>query len=153
MQQCRRNASFFTQENEILGKSDADNYISLQKVVRDDTVESNFNPRTRHPRRSHPRSLTGLFSSGIGGAGNMHSRREGASLTQEEESARARIRQSHFAKRWFVGIGGAGNFRGNQHRHSPGSDFTNTTSSSGYSTTSIGVAEVLRRKLLGERSR
>ena len=83
----------------------------------------------------------------------MHSRTEEASLTLEEESARARIRESHFARRWFVGIGGAGNLRGNRHQHSPGSELTNTTSSTEYSTTSIGAAEVLRRKLFGGRSR
>lgn len=83
----------------------------------------------------------------------MHRRTEEATLTHEEETARARIRESHIAKRWFVGIGGAGNFRGNRRQHSPSSDLTNTSSSSGYSTTSIGAAEVLRRKLLGERSR
>ena len=83
----------------------------------------------------------------------MHSRREEASLTQEEESARARIRESRFARRWFVGIGGAGNLRGNRRQHSPGSDLTNTTSNSEYSTASIGAAEFLKRKILGERSR
>ena len=129
--------------------------ILPQKVIRDDTAEPTLHPRTE-PRRSYlPKSLTGLFSSGVGGAGNMHSQAEEASLTQDEELTRARIRESHFAKRWFVGIGGAGNLRGSRRQHSPSSDVTNTTSSSDYSgkPTDIGTAEVLRRKLLSVRSR
>lgn len=123
---------------------------NYRKVIRDDTTDPTPKPRTRQPHRSHlPRSLTGLFSSGIGGAGNMHTRAEEAALTAEEEMKRARIRESHFAKRWFVGIGGMGNRRSMRHQNSPG-NLTSSTASSSYS--DIGAAEVLKQKLLGKRS-
>ena len=81
----------------------------------------------------------------------MHTRAEEPALTAEEEMERARIRESHFKRRWFVGVGGMGNRKGLRRQHSPGTDTTNTTSSSSFS--EVGVAEALRTKLLGERSR
>ena len=127
------------------GIGGAGNY---RKVVRDDTTDFTPKPRTRQPNRSHlPGSLTGLFSSGIGGAGNMHTRAEEAALTVEEEMKRARIRESHFAKRWFVGIGGMGNRRCIR-RQNPSGNLTSTSSNCSH----IGAAEVLKNKLLNKRS-
>ena len=128
----------------------------LQKVIKDDPALPTFKPRTRQPRTSHlPRSLTGFFTSGVGGAGNMHTRAEEASLTPEEEVARARIRQSHFAKRWFVGIGGMGNMRSSRRQQSPSSDYSDfiKTAEQANRPAHIGAAEALKRKLLGDRSR
>ena len=126
------------------GIGGAGNY---RKVVRDDTTVPTPKPRARQPNRSHlPRSLTGLFSSGIGGAGNMHTRAQEAALTAEEEIKRARIRESHLAKRWFVGIGGMGNRRSIHRQNSPGNTMTTSTSST---CSHIGAAELLKKKLLG----
>ena len=129
------------------GIGGAGNY---RKVIRDRTSDSTPVLSTREPNRSHlPRSLTRLFSSGIGGAGNMHTPTEEAALTAEEETKRARIRESHFAQRWFVGIGGMGNRRGMRRHNMPG-NLTSMSTSSSHS--HIGAAEALKQKLLGKRS-
>lgn len=130
------------------GIGGAGNYRKVTKVNELDVIVPDT-PR-RPIRRSH---LARFFSSGIGGAGNMHTRGEVAALTDEEELARVRARNSHGPMRWFVGIGGMGNKR-SRRQDSHDSDLTRTTSSSQYSTQALpyGAAEVMRRKLLGDRA-
>lgn len=82
----------------------------------------------------------------------MHTRAEEAALSAEEELMRAKILEEHFAKRWFVGIGGKGNRRDLRPEHSPKSHLSNTITSS-HQTSHLGAAEALKRKLLGSRSR
>lgn len=62
-------------------------------------------------------------------------------------------RESHFPSRWFIGIGGLGNRR-SRRQHSPSSDMSATTVTSEYSSQALplGAADVMRRKILGERS-
>ncbi|KAL8795978.1 MAG: hypothetical protein Q9195_001554 [Heterodermia aff. obscurata] len=122
------------------GIGGAGNY---RKIVRDDITDSvpktSTRQPTRQPNRSHlPKSLKKLFSSGIGGAGNMHTRAEEAALSAEEEAKRAKIREAHLAQRWFVGIGGMGNRRGMGHQNSL---HTLTSTSTGSSLSHIGAAE------------
>lgn len=126
------------------GIGGAGNY---RKIIRDENTALASKPQTRQPKGRHlPRSLKGLFSSGIGGAGNMHTRVEEAPLTAEEEMKRARIRESHIAQRRHIGIGGMGNRKGMRRQDSPGNLTTSTTTSS--SSSHIGAAEVLKNKLL-----
>ena len=91
-------------------------------------------PRIRrdYDRSYLPRSLHSLFSSGIGGAGNVHPINDAATLTADEELARSRTRDSRLPLRWFVGIGGMGN-RTRRRYGSPNSSLTSSTGSSEYS--------------------
>lgn len=83
----------------------------------------------------------------------MHTREQAAALTEEEELARARVRSSHGPMRWFVGIGGIGNKR-TRAQDDPDNHNTRTTNNSEFSTQALpyGAAEIMRRKLLGERA-
>ena len=129
------------------GIGGAGNY---RKVVSDEINDLTPKSSTRQSNRSRLAQLfTDLFSGGIGGAGNMHTRAEEAKLTDQEIIKRARIRESQFPKRWFVGIGGMGNRRSMDPQNSPGAGMSATTNSS---ITDIGVAEALKKKLLGKRS-
>ena len=104
------------------------------------------------PRRSQlSRSITALFSSGPGGTSNLQPGTEGT-IREHEELARARVRTPQYPSRWFVRIGGLGNRRGCRLK-SPSSDMS-LASNSEYSTQPLplGAADVIKRKLLGERS-
>ena len=74
-------------------------------------------------------------------------------MTEEEEMARARARNTHHPMRWFVGIGGIGNRR-MRRQQSPSSDFSGITANTEYSTQALpyGAADIMRRKMLGNRS-
>ena len=134
------------------GIGGAGNY---RKIISENNLESSSNlrpsesmvsPHARQARRSHlPRSLKHRFSSGIGGAGNMHSRAEEAALSPEEQIVQARIRQSHFPRRYFVGVGGMGNRRGALRQDTDLARSSTTTSGQSH----LGAAEALKRKLLG----
>ena len=133
------------------GIGGAGNYRTVARIEEPDSTPT---PHPRLTRRSHfSRPFGVLFSSGIGGAGNMHTRGEEAALTEIEGEARARARDTHAPKRWFVGIGGIGNKR-TRRQQSPCSDVSETTGSTQYSTEALpyGAAEIMRRKLLGDRA-
>ena len=97
--------------------------------------------RTRLPR------LQALFSSGVGGAGNIHPISEIPSLTVEEEQARTKIRESNSPLSWFVGIGGLGNRR--RTRHGAKRESIREESDSDFSEKAlpVGMAEMLRVRL------
>ncbi len=82
----------------------------------------------------------------------MHPGSEEPILREEEDLARAKARASHYPSRWFVGIGGLGNWRGCR-LNSPSNDMS-SSSNSEYSTQPLplGAADAIKRKLLGERS-
>jgi hypothetical protein len=123
-------------------------------VVGDNGADRGPYPHTA-PRQSQlSRSITALFSSGAGGAGNMRQGSEELALREreEEDHARARVRASQYPSRGFVGIGGLGNWRGCRLK-SPSSDMS-LSSNSEYSTQPLplGAADAIKRKLLGEKS-
>ena len=84
----------------------------------------------------------------------MHTRGQEAALTEIEEEARAKARDTHLPRRWFVGIGGMGNKR-TRRQQSPSSDFSGTATNTEYSTEALpyGAADIMRRKMLGSRSK
>ena len=131
------------------GIGGAGNY---HEVVGDSGADRGPYPHTAPRRSKLNRSLTALFSSGAGGAGNMHHGSEVQNMREDDELARARIRASQYPSRWFVGIGGFGNYRGCRLK-SPSSDMS-LSSNSEYSTQPlpVGAADALKRKLLGDRS-
>lgn len=105
-------------------------------------------PTSRQQRRSHfPRSIAAFF----GGSGN-HNASKTSTLTEEDELSHAKGRELHFTSRWFIGIGGLRNRRVPRH-HSPSSDMSATTVTSEYSNQALplGAADIMRRKILGER--
>lgn len=109
-------------------------------------------PTSRRPRRSHfPRSIAALF----GGSGHLQNASKTPTLTEEEDLTHAKVRELplSFPSRWFIGIGSLGNRR-MRRQHSPGSDMSATTVTSEYSSQALplGAADVMRRKILGERS-
>lgn len=105
-------------------------------------------------RRSHfIWALAALFSSS-GGSSNVHHTAEELSLREDlPELKGSRLRESHFPSRWFNGIGRFGNRR-TRRQHSPASDMSCTTVTSEYRAhpLPVGAADVMRRKILGERS-
>lgn len=60
--------------------------------------------------RNIPTRTSGVFLTGIGGAGNRRSFVERAVITQEEKLARSAARRGSAATSWHHGIGGAGNW-------------------------------------------
>lgn len=105
---------------------------------------------SRQQRRSHfPRSIAAFF----GGSGNIHNAFKTHTVTEEEELSQAKGRELRFPSRWFIGIGSLRNRRVRRH-HSPSSDMSATTVTSEYSHLALplGAADVMRRKILGERS-
>lgn len=107
-------------------------------------------PTSRQQRRSRfPRSIAALFS----GSGNTQNASKTPTLTEEKELSHAKVRELRFPSRWFIGIGGLGNRRARR-QYSPSSDMSATTVTSGYSSQALphGAADVMRRKILGERS-
>ena len=131
------------------GIGGAGNY---HEVVGDHGGDRQPYPHTA-PRRSQlSRSITALFSSGVGGAGNIHPASEGPTRREDEELARARVRASRYPSRWFVGIGCLRIWR--RCRLKSSSSDMSLSSNSEYSTQPLplGAANVIKRKLLGERS-
>jgi len=130
------------------GIGGAGNYRKIPRLSDPDPDPTTSTPRSRPPRRWHQH----IFSSGIGGAGNMHTRGEEAALTEAEEEARVRARDvQHPRLRWFVGIGGLGNRR-TRRMEAPRSGFEGSTG--GYSAEALpyGAADIMRRKIFGERT-
>lgn len=106
-------------------------------------------PTSRQQRSSHfPRSIAAFF-----GGGNLQNASKTPTLTEEEELSHAKARELPFPSRWFIGIGGLGNRRVRR-RHSPSSNMSATTVTPEYSNQALplGAADVMRRKILGERS-
>jgi len=134
------------------GIGGAGNYRKIPRL--EDSEPTTSTPRPRQPRRLHlPRWHQNIFSSGIGGAGNMHTRGEEAALTEAEEEAKARARDIQPPRlRWFVGIGGVGNRR-TRRQESPSSGYSGTTGGA-YSAEALpyGAADIMRRKMFGERA-
>lgn len=107
-------------------------------------------PTAHQQRRPHfPRSIAAFFS----GNGNLHNASKTPTLTEEEELSHGKVRELHFPSRWFIGIGGLRNRRARR-QHSSSSDMSATTMTSEYSTQALplGAADIIRRKILGERS-
>ncbi|KAL8734265.1 MAG: hypothetical protein Q9181_003256 [Wetmoreana brouardii] len=118
------------------------------------------NPRTEHRQSPITRGLSTLFGGNPGGAasgGNAHPGQDKPAVPTEDDLARANVRQKVSPSRGFLGIGGLGNRR-SQRQRSPASDAT-TSADSGYvsnyntPTAHIGAAEIMRRKMLGEKAR
>ncbi|KAI4141733.1 MAG: hypothetical protein L6R39_005199 [Caloplaca ligustica] len=121
---------------------------------------------TEHRQSPISRGLSTLFGSsssssgaGGGGGGNSHPGRPKPQLPNEEDLERANVHKKVSPSRGFLGIGGLGNKR-QQRQHSPASDMTTSTNTdSGYvsqsntPTTHLGAAEIMRRKMLGEKPR
>ncbi|KAI4154192.1 MAG: hypothetical protein LQ341_000405 [Variospora aurantia] len=141
------------------GIGGAGNY---RKVIRSSNPNSVIPyAHTEHRQSPISRGLTSLFGSGSGGGGggNSHPGREKPQITNEEDLERANVHKKVSPSRGFLGIGGLG-YRRNQRQHSPASDVTTSTNTdSGYvsqsntPTTHLGAAELMRRKMLGEKQR
>ena len=141
------------------GIGGAGNY---RKVLRPSNPNSAApNPHTEHRQSPISRGLSTLFGSGGGGSGggggNTHPGREKPAITNDEDLARANIHQKVSPSRGFLGIGGLSN-RHQQRQQSPASDVTTSADSgyvSQYNTPSahLGAAEIMRRKILGEKPR
>ncbi|KAL8955647.1 MAG: hypothetical protein Q9193_006576 [Seirophora villosa] len=141
------------------GIGGAGNY---RKVIRNSNPNSVVPyAHTEHRQSPISRGLTSLFGSGSGGGGggNSHPGREKPQITNEEDLERANVHQKVSPSRGFLGIGGLGN-KHNQRQRSPASDVTTSTNTdSGYvsqsntPTTHLGAAELMRRKMLGEKQR
>ncbi|KAL8720731.1 MAG: hypothetical protein Q9225_002466 [Loekoesia sp. 1 TL-2023] len=140
------------------GIGGAGNY---RKVIRGSNPNSATpNPHTEHRQSPISRGLSTLFGGGGGGGGgggnNAHPGREKPDIT-DDDLARANVHQKVSPSRGFLGIGGLGNRR-QQRQHSPASDVT-TSADSGYvsqyntPTAHLGAAEIMRRKMLGEKPR
>jgi len=89
---------------------------------------------------------SGPFSSGIGGAGNIHDVSERAVISFQEELARSRTRDDSSATGYFIGIGGAGNRRGCK-RSRASRTFSSRASAYSEEPLPIGAADVLWRKI------
>ena len=115
----------------------------------------------RQPPNHHRSNLRSLFRSGIGGAGNVYSASNAASLS-EEEYARMKMKTMNDqpSGRWSVGIGGAGNRREgvvmgkvlpeDRSLDGGGSLLENGSGGSGCfggERVPIGLAEVLKRRI------
>lgn len=93
---------------------------------------------------------TRVFTSGIGGAGNVHSANERSHVNFEEEIARSRALKKGSHQHVSFGIGGAGN-RVDTRAVAPAAPSTlaSSSSSSVYSKEPLpyGAVDILRRKL------
>lgn len=105
-------------------------------------------PPSREHRPHFPRSIVAFFN--IGSSGNLQKRN---ALAAEDGLSHGKVRESHFPSKWLIGIGGLGDRRSLRQR-SPSSDMSATTVTSEYSNQALplGAADVIRRKILGERS-
>lgn len=141
------------------GIGGAGNY---RKVIRSSNPNSPIPyAHTEHRQSPISRGLSTLFrsSSGGGGGGNSHQGHEKPQITNGEDLTPANVRQKVSPSRGFLGIGGLTNKR-HQRQQSPASDVTTSTNTdSGYvsqsntPTTHLGAAEIMRRKMLGEKQR
>ncbi|KAI4207354.1 MAG: hypothetical protein LQ346_000604 [Caloplaca aetnensis] len=143
------------------GIGGAGNY---RKVIRSSNPNSPIPyAHTEHRQSPISRGLSTLFGGsgggGGGGGGNSHPGRDKPQITDEEDMTRANVRQKVSPSRGFLGIGGLGNKRHPRQR-SPASDATSSTNTdSGYVSQSsaptphLGAAEIMRRKMLGEKPR
>ncbi|CAO1604087.1 hypothetical protein XANCAGTX0491_007654 [Xanthoria calcicola] len=120
------------------GIGGAGNY---RKVIRGSNPNSAApNPHTEHRQSPISRGISSLFGSSGGGRANVHSKVS--------------------PSRGFLGIGGLGTRNQQQRQHSPASDVSMATnadsgyiSSSNAPTAHLGAAEVMRRKILGDKQR
>ncbi|MCJ1368009.1 hypothetical protein MMC16_007147 [Acarospora aff. strigata] len=88
----------------------------------------------------------GPFSSGIGGAGNIHEASERAMVSDHEELARSKIREKSSPSAHFIGIGGAGNRRGSR-RSSASSNSASQGTEYSEDPLPIGGADMLWKKI------
>ncbi|KAL9601853.1 MAG: hypothetical protein Q9219_002204 [cf. Caloplaca sp. 3 TL-2023] len=144
------------------GIGGAGNY---RKVIRGSNPNSATpNPHTEHRQSPISRGLSNLFGSsggGGGGGGNAHPGPEKTTMADDDHLARANVHKKVSPSRGFLGIGGLGNRRQQQQRqHSPASDVTTSTGTeNGYVSQynnpapHLGAAEIMRRKMLGEKQR
>ncbi|KAL8734487.1 MAG: hypothetical protein Q9166_001387 [cf. Caloplaca sp. 2 TL-2023] len=138
------------------GIGGAGNY---RKVIRGSNPNSAApNPHTEHRQSPISRGISSLF--GGNGGGNANPGPEKASQPTEEDLARANVHSKVSPSRGFLGIGGLGNRRQQQRQQSPASDMSMATNAdSGYvsnyntPTTHLGAAEIMRRKILGDKQR
>ncbi|KZF21307.1 hypothetical protein L228DRAFT_240169 [Xylona heveae TC161] len=105
--------------------------------------------RLDHPLPPIPRSPVpawqdrpGIYSSGIGGAGNMRSSKDRPTISPEESLARFRLQEIHKPRSYYIGIGGLGN------RASNHSSSSSSSSSSVTGVKSIALSFELARKLV-----
>lgn len=106
---------------------------------------------TKQRRSYFACALSAIFSSGNS---NVHFEAEEPSVNEDLSQLKGgRLRESYFPSRWFNGIGGFGNRKIHRQRSST-SDTSSTTVNSEYGThpLPVGVADAMRRKILGERS-
>ncbi|KAI9881421.1 MAG: hypothetical protein M1830_003428 [Pleopsidium flavum] len=92
------------------------------------------------PRAAEP------FSSGIGGAGNIHHPSERAVISFDEGLVRSRARENSSPTPYFVGVGGAGNRRGRR-QSSAASPSTSPGSPYSKHPLPIGGADMLWKKI------
>ncbi|KAL8702137.1 MAG: hypothetical protein Q9224_000141 [Gallowayella concinna] len=138
------------------GIGGAGNY---RKVIRGSNPNSAApNPHTEHRQSPISRGISSLF--GSNGGGNPVPGGEKSAQPTEEDLARANVHSKVSPSRGFLGIGGLGNRRQQQRQQSPASDVSIATNTdSGYvsncntPTAHLGAAEVMRRKILGEKQR
>lgn len=90
--------------------------------------------------------VNGPFSTGIGGAGNIHDASKRAVISFTEGLARRRTRDDSSPAGYFVGIGGAGNRRGSKRSRASS---TSSSQASAYSEEAlpVGGADMLWRKI------
>lgn len=106
-------------------------------------------PSSRQRRSHFPRSLAAWFSRG--GSGNTPKQHV---LAAEGESSNMKARELCFPSRWLIKIRALGG-RGVRRQHSPSSNISATTATPSEYTGEalpLGVAYVIRRKILGKRS-
>ncbi|KAI4235157.1 MAG: hypothetical protein L6R40_006557 [Gallowayella cf. fulva] len=140
------------------GIGGAGNY---RKVIRGSNPNSAApNPHTEHRESPISRGISSLFGNNGGGKAAP-----GSGMTAqptEDDLARANVHSKVSPSRGFLGIGGLGNRRQQQRQRqqSPSSDVSMATnadsgyvSSSNAPTTHLGAAEIMRRKILGEKQR
>ncbi|KAL8814056.1 MAG: hypothetical protein Q9223_006693 [Gallowayella weberi] len=138
------------------GIGGAGNY---RKVIRGSNPNSATpNPHTEHRQSPISRGISSLF--GSNGGGNPVPGSERSTQPTEEDLARANVHSKVSPSRGFLGIGGLGNRRHQQRQQSPASEVSVATNAdSGYvsnyntPTVHLGAAEVIRRKILGEKQR
>ncbi|KAI4092506.1 MAG: hypothetical protein LQ339_007885 [Xanthoria mediterranea] len=138
------------------GIGGAGNY---RKVIRGSNPNSAApNPHTEHRQSPISRGISSLF--GSNGGGNPVPRQGRSAQPTEEDLGRTNVHSKVSPSRGFLGIGGLGTRNQQQRQHSPASDVSMATnadsgyiSSSNAPTAHLGAAEVMRRKILGDKQR
>lgn len=109
---------------------------------------------TKQRRPNFAWAFAALFSSCSSNSNVKHTAEESSLEEDLPDLKGSQLRESHLPSRWFNGIGGFGNRR-TRRQQSPGSDMSCcTTVTSEYSPQPLplGVADLMRRKILGEKS-